>query len=145
VTDLKNIHIGKFVETRWKESNISFERTCNFFKLDREIILEMFQQNSLDTSCLLSWSKLLDYDFFRLYSQHLILYSPPINASYNNLEKKENTSLPMFRKNIYTQEIIAFIIELIETGEKTRQQVIEEYRIPKTTLYKWIYKYKNKI
>lgn len=53
------------------------------------------------------------------------------------------SGLPTFRKNIYTKEVIDFILELIETGEKTKAQVIQEYNIPKSTLHKWIYKYKN--
>ncbi|MGL5233955.1 MAG: transposase, partial [Empedobacter falsenii] len=31
----------------------------------------------------------------------------------------------------------------IETGEMKIVEVIERYHIPKTTLYKWISKYKN--
>lgn len=52
--------------------------------------------------------------------------------------------MPQFRKNIYTKEIIYFILEIIQTGEKTKKQVIEDYNIPKTTLYKWIEKYTEK-
>lgn len=58
-------------------------------------------------------------------------------------KKNEKTSLPRFRKNIYTKEVIDFILELVNVGEKTKRQIIEEYCIPKTTLYKWISKYKN--
>jgi len=101
----------------------------------------MCRSDSLDSDHLLKWSKLLEYDFFRIYSQHLILYSPQ-SSSKSNHSKLEKTSLPQFRKNIYTKEIIDFIIELIETKKKTKTQVIKEYKIPKTTLYKWIAKYK---
>lgn len=45
-----------------------------------------------------------------------------------------------FRKNIYTREVIDFILEMVEKREKTKKQIIEEYNIPKTTLYKWIEK-----
>ena len=34
------------------------------------------------------WSKILEYDFFRIYSQHLILYAPP--SANENKSKKEN-------------------------------------------------------
>jgi DNA invertase Pin-like site-specific DNA recombinase len=37
--------------------------------------------------------------------------------------------------------VVDFILELINTGEKTSVQITEEYRIPKTTLYKWLNKY----
>jgi len=101
----------------------------------------MYQIKSLDTEILLKWSKLLEYDFFRVYSQHLILYAPP--SSKEEESKKKKTSLPQFRKNIYTKEIITFILGQIDSGAMTKIDVMERYKIPKTTLYKWISKYKN--
>ena len=88
----------------------------------------MYQTKSLDTEVLLRWSKLLEYDFFRIYSQHLILYAPP-SAGKEKGNKKSN--LPRFRKNIYTKEVIDFILDMIKTGEKTKIQVMEEYNILK--------------
>lgn len=143
MNDFKKIHIGSLIEKRWKEMNISMTRVCHFFKLDEELILKMFQLESIETELLVKWSKLLEYDYFRLYSQHLLLYSP--NASTNLRKKSSPSSLPQFRKSIYTQEIIQFILALIQSGEKTKQQVITDYRIPKTTLYKWITKYQNNL
>ncbi|MBJ5496559.1 transposase [Salmonella enterica subsp. enterica serovar Typhimurium] len=99
----------------------------------------MYDQKSIPSDTLLRWSKLLEYDFFRIYSQHLIMYSP----SPKRHSSRKKTNLPKFRKNIYTEEIIEFIIELINNGTKTTHQVIEEYEIPKTTLYNWLKKYKN--
>ena len=58
-------------------------------------------------------------------------------------KKNEKTSLPRFRKNIYTKEIIDFVLEQINTKEMTKTEVMERYGIPKTTLYKWISKYRN--
>ncbi|MGG5207674.1 transposase [Chryseobacterium sp. MIQD13] len=101
----------------------------------------MYEEKSIDTDLLLKWSKLLEYDFFRLYSQHMILYSPP--NPVNGRKRSEKSVLPQFRKNLYTKEIIDFILELIESETKSKKQVIEEYKIPKTTLYKWISKYKK--
>ena len=102
----------------------------------------MYESKSLDTELLLRWSKLLEYDFFRIYSQHLILYAP-ISADEKANQQNVNTSLPQFRKNIYTKEIIDFILEQIEKKEMTKNQIMERYRIPKTTLYKWISKHKS--
>lgn len=140
--NLKDIHIGNLVEKKWRELDIPLDRVCNFFRCDEKEIKNMFQQKELDTGNLLRWSKLLEYDFFRLYSQHLIFYSPPVSISNKN-EKQIPCSLPVFRKSLYTQELIDFIIELINTGEKTKQEVITDYKIPKTTLYKWISKYRS--
>ncbi|WP_317125994.1 hypothetical protein [Chryseobacterium sp. 7] len=105
-----------------------------------EEIQKMYDSKSLDTEVLLRWSKLLEYDFFRIYSQHLILYAPEEKRNYRSSGKKKS-KLPVFRKNIYTREVIDFILEMINSGEMTRMMVIEKYKIPKTTLYKWIEKY----
>lgn len=131
--NFKEIHIGTLINQLVTERDIEITRICNFMKCTQEEMEQMYKVKSLDADILLRWSKLLEYDFFRIYSQHLILYAPP------SKEKKEGIKsvLPQFRKNIYTQEIIDFILERIEKGEMTKQDVISEYKIPKTTLYKW--------
>lgn len=130
------------IEERVTESGIEMSRLCNFFRCTEEEIKTMFSQKSMDTEILLNWSKLLEYDFFRLYSQHLILYAPQ-SANDKNSENKNKSKLPTFRKNIYTREVIDFILELYNSGEKTKNQIIEEYKIPKTTFYKWLKKYNS--
>ena len=138
--NFKDINIGQMMEILVTESGIEISRICNFMKSTEEEIQRMFEQESLDSNLLLKWSKILEYDFFRIYSQHLILYAPPSAVISKNENKK--SSLPQFRKNIYTKEVIDFILDMIKTGEKTKIQVMEEYNIPKTTLYKWISKHK---
>lgn len=142
--DFKNIHIGNCIRNRIDEREIPMIRICAFFKTPEDEIDKMCNQKSLDTEILLQWSKLLEYDFLRIYSQHLILFSPQ-SGNYDVVSKAIKTPLPEFRKNIYTKGIIDFILELISTGKKTVVQIIQEYRIPKTTLYRWISKYKNNI
>jgi len=139
--NFKEIHIGTLINQAVTESGIEISRICNFMKCTEEEIQKMYQTKSLDTEILLKWSKLLEYDFFRVYSQHLILYAPP--SSKEEESKKKKTSLPQFRKNIYTKEIITFILGQIDSGAMTKIDVMERYKIPKTTLYKWISKYKN--
>lgn len=139
--DFKNIHIGQAVKSRVSESeDIDISRICKFFNCDEQKILLMYTCENLETDILLKWSKLLEYDFFRIYTQHLILYSPPFSSGYKKPENG-NLTLPKFRKNIYTKELIEFIIEMVETGTKSKKDIIEDYRIPKTTLYKWLSKY----
>lgn len=138
--NFKDIHIGSLIQQSVKENNIEPNRICNFLKCSEEDIEMMYRSKSLDTELLLRWSKLLEYDFFRIYTQHLILFAPSTPVKQ---DKIVHSALPQFRKNIYTKEVIDFILELIDTNEKTRSQIIEEYRIPKTTLYKWIEKYKG--
>jgi len=127
------------IESAVTESGIEVSRICNFMKCPEKEIEEMYQAKSLDAEVLLRWSKLLEYDFFRIYSQHLILYAPPSSAEKK--AEKQKTSLPKFRKSIYTKEIIDFVLEQIHSKKMTKKQVIEEYGIPKTTLYKWMKKY----
>ncbi|HUH35542.1 MAG TPA: hypothetical protein VL022_06910 [Moheibacter sp.] len=141
--NFKEIHIGKMIEMRIAECGIEMSRICKFLKTDEEGIEEMLQSKSMDAKILLRWCKLLEYDFFRIYSQHLIMFSPP-SAADKKIKEPETSSLPQFRKNIYTQEIIDFILEQINGQSMTKKQVMEEYGIPKTTLYKWIKKYPKK-
>ncbi len=135
--DFKSIHIGNFVKKRVAENGIEISHICQFMKCSEDEIYKTYSSKEIATEKLLKWSKLLDYDFFRIYTQHLILYSPPVNQKKKTGTK---TQSPVFRKNIYTREIIDFIIELLQTGVKTKSEIIQEYRIPKTTLYKWISK-----
>lgn len=134
----KEIHIGTLIKQLVLEKEVDNDRIANFLKVDKAVIEEMYVEKSLDTNLLLRWSKLLEYDFFRIYSQHLLLYAP--------MPKKKNkvkSALPSFTKSLYTPEIIGFIIELIELKKKTPTEIIKEYNIPKTTLYKWIKKHKK--
>lgn len=139
----KNIHIGNLIHQKVKETKIDIDRICNFFKYEEEKITSMYTAENLSTDDLLRWSKLLEYDFFRIYTQHLIIYAPSTTPNLGKNSKQEKSKLPSFRKNIYTKELIDFILELIKTGQKTKLEIIEEYRIPKTTLYKWISKYND--
>jgi transcriptional regulator with PAS, ATPase and Fis domain len=141
--DFKNIHIGKCIKNRVEEEGISISRICNFHKTSINEIYKMYEEKNMEVDILLQWCKLLKYDFFRMYSQHLILFSPEIRSGSNTRTKPETIHLPQFRKNIYTKQVVEFILELINTGEKTTLQIAEEYKIPKTTLYKWISKYSN--
>lgn len=138
--NFKEIYIGQIIETAVKEREIEISRIVNFLKCTEEDILKTYKSRIVDTETLLRWSKLLEYDFFRLYSQHLILYAPPTKT--NIIEKKKN-NLPQFRKNIYTMEVIDFILEQIRSGRLSKTEVIGRYKIPRTTLHKWIMKYKD--
>ena len=142
--NFKSIDIGEIIKKEVLVLKIEVPRICNFMKCTEKEVEEMYNMKSLDTEVLLKWSKLLEYDFFRLYSQHLILYAPIGKKIYTeDVENNNKSSLPRFRKNIYTKEVIDYILNKIETGEMKSTEVIERYHIPKTTLYKWISKYKK--
>jgi len=139
----KNIHIGKLIETLVMERGLKEERICHFLKVSEQQLSDMYHIKSMDTELLLRWSKLLEYDFFRVYSQHLLLYAPPAKMNFVKTTTQKNNRIPSFNKSLYTPEIIEFVIEQIEREEKTPSEIIEQYRIPKTTLYKWIKKHKK--
>lgn len=139
----KNIYIGKLIETLVAEKKLEEARICRFLKTNETQLYAMYRAKSMDTELLLRWSKLLEYDFFRVYSQHLLLYAPPAKMNYARAPLKGKPKIPGFTKSLYTPEIIEFIIEQIERKEKTPAEIIEQYRIPKTTLYKWIKKHKT--
>lgn len=137
--NFKTIQIGPMIEQKIAENGIEVSRICSFLNIMEADLKQIYRSTSIDTDLLLRISKLTDYDFFRIYSQHLILYSPSKRSQISN----NKTELPVFRKSIYSKEVIYFILELIASGSKTKSQIIEEYCIPKTTLYKWIKKYQK--
>lgn len=137
--NLKDIHIGSLVYERVNEQDIDMSRICRFLHSTEKEILEMYSMKSLDVDVLLKWSKLLEYDFFRLYSNHLILYAP-VGSQNKNIVKSK---LPQFRKSLYTKEIIDYMLELLKNKQKTQLEIINHYGIPKSTLNKWISKYKQ--
>ncbi|MDV7695512.1 transposase [Chryseobacterium soli] len=139
--NFKEIQIGPLIEKEVAAREIELSRICNFMKCTEQEIMVMYKAKSIETENLLKWSKLLEYDFFRLYSQHLILYAPANKSAESKKYKKP--ILPQFRKNIYTKEVINFILRQMQSGEMSKLEVIEHYKIPKTTLYKWMSKYKD--
>ncbi|UTX49030.1 transposase [Chryseobacterium sp. MA9] len=137
--NFKTIHIGQMIEQKIAENGIEVSRICSFLNVTEVGLQQIYKAASIDSDLLLRISKLTDYDFFRIYSQHLILYSPSKGAQV----QKNRTGMPVFKKGIYSKEVIEFILELITSGRKTKSQIIEEYRIPKTTLYKWMKKFQK--
>lgn len=143
ITNFKEISIGVLIHQRVKEAKMDMSCICSFLNCTKTEVQNTYSCKSLSSEMLLQWSKLLEYDFFRIYSQHLILYSPPSSRDSNKVIKNRKKVRPQNSKNIYTIEIIHFILELIEKGKKTKIQINYEYGIPKTTLYKWINKYRK--
>ncbi len=140
--NFKNIHIGQLILQRVKETGFDSKRICSYFKCKENDIVKMYESRSLYPDIIMKWCELLEYDFFRIYSQHLILYAP-VSKHKCVKEKSINSTLPHSRKSIYTVEVIEFIMDLIHKGSKTKREIIDEYNIPKATLYKWIQKYDN--
>ncbi|WP_345989984.1 transposase [Chryseobacterium sp. Chry.R1] len=138
--DLKNIHIGSLIKIAVADRDLDTSRICNFMKCDIEDIEITYNSKDINTSALMRWSKLLEFDFFRIYSHHLILYSPPAGQEYVTKNDRKS-KLPQFKKNLYSRQLIAFVLKELSSNKKTKNQIIKEYNIPKTTLYNWISKY----
>src|SRR5690606_5948884 len=137
--NFKEIHIGTLIKQIVKEHEIDPYKVCSYLNISENELIQMYHSKSLDSELLLKWSKLLKYDLFRVYSQHLLYYAPTNNKQV--ITKKTDTQIPSFRKSIYTKEIIDFVLELIHTKTKTASEITELYGIPKTTLHNWIKKY----
>ena len=132
------------IEQRMKECEITIERTAAFLKISEGEVEQMYKKKSLESDTLLRWSKLLKYDFFRIYSQHLILYAPQDKGKVKRKKKKADSSLPVFKKNIYTQEVINYLVGLVESKKMTLRQLQDKYNIPSTTILRWYDKYGKK-
>lgn len=118
---------------------MDIQQICGQLECTESEWQSILSQKSLNTEMVMSLSLLLEYDFFRIYSQHLILYSPQTNNNYNNVRQK--SSLSYSTKNIYMIEVIEFILEQLANGNKTKKQIMSEYRIPRTTIHRWLNKY----
>lgn len=139
--NFKEIHIGELIKKIVKEDQLDPYKICSYLEISETELTRMYHSKSLDSELLLKWSKLIKYDLFRIYSQHLLFYAPTNNSQ--STSRRLDSKIPLFRKSIYTKEIIDFVLELIENKTKTQIEVTELYGIPKTTLHNWIKKYKK--
>lgn len=139
--DFKNINIGDLILLRVRECGLINSEVSRYLNIPESEVEQIYVSEKLNVELLLKLCYLLEYDFFRIYTQHMILYSPPSSA--NLVIRKKTLASLNYRKNIYTRQIIDFILEMMDKGIKTEYQIIEDYGIPKSTLYKWIAKYKK--
>ncbi|MBD8081625.1 transposase [Chryseobacterium caseinilyticum] len=135
-SNFKTIHIGTFIKKRVDELNLDSERLSKILNTSEDEVEKIYSSINIHAELMLKLSKYLKYDFFRIYSQHLLLYSP-------SSKSEKSSALPQFKKNIYTKEIIDYVVELIQTERKSMPEIVEEYRIPKSTLFRWMTKYKK--
>lgn len=137
--NFKHIHIGSIILEQVQLQRIALSRICKFFDYTEEEIEAMYAQKSLDADDLLKWSKLLKYNLFLYYQNHLILYAPS-GASIGRNNSGSGSHSQVFRKNIYTQEIKDYMIGLVLKKGKEPMWVAEKYHIPKNTIYRWLRK-----
>lgn len=92
--NFKDIHIGSIIKLRVTDCGIKTSRICNFIICTEKEVGEFYESKSLDSEVLLRWSKLLKYDFFRIYSQYMVLYAPTAN---------ENPGQQSYKKIFFTK------------------------------------------
>ncbi len=135
----KSIHIGTHLKRIAELRNLSVSRACLFLKCTHQDILNMYTCKTLEVDVLLRWCKLLDYNFFMLYHSHLQLYKPAaMSTRLPKAKLAKHEQLYLFRKNLYSPDIIDWLLEQIEKKELTPQEIINKYHIPRTTIYRWI-------
>jgi hypothetical protein len=137
---VREIHIGNIINYVIDEKGLSINELRSRIGVSTRMINQMLSSASIDTQSLLKWSKVLKYDFFRLYSSHLMLHHGISNTLTKKTENIEVEGIHI-RKNVYTKELIQFIVNKVRNKEMTTRQVISQYGIPKTTFYKWLQKY----
>jgi hypothetical protein len=137
---VRNIHIGEIISKIIIEKKINMNELKARMGMSTSTINKMLISKSLDASVMLKWSKVLRYDFFRLYSSHLMLHHGISNA-LTKKTKDANIQGIHIRKNVYTKDIINFLVHKVGSNEMTPMEVINQYAIPKTTFYKWLQKY----
>jgi hypothetical protein len=137
---VRNIHIGELIGKVMKEKNIPLKVAVYKMKLSTKTVNKQLSSSSIEAIDLLKWSKILRYDFFRLYSCHLMLHHGISNALVKNQGAVKIEGIHI-RKNVYTKELIYFLISKVRKQEMSAMQVVKKYGIPKTTFYKWLQKY----
>lgn len=140
--DFKNINIGDLIQMRVRECKLTNSEVSCYLDIKESEVEQIYESEKINVELLLRLCYLLEYDFFRIYTQHMVLYSPPSGAKLIVRKKKLVRSLN-YRKNIYTRQIIDFILEILNKGIKTEEQIVKDYGIPEATLSKWIAKYKS--
>jgi hypothetical protein len=135
--NLKNIHIGQIIQTKVIEQGVKQQRILNYFDCEEDFLQNMYQQQNIDTGLLLGWCKLLKFDFFRVFVGHLTIYRC---MKVNTATEKKPTGVGQFRKNVYSAEIINFVLQQLKDGS-TVAEVRDKYNLPKSTVNNWIRKY----
>lgn len=133
----KEIHIGNKIKTIARLKKLSVSRACMFLKCSAQDIENMYLQESLDSKILLRWCKLLEYNFFMFYHSHLQLYSPSASGAKVYTEDKEVVSNYSFKKNLYSPEIIEYVLQQWNSNALSAKEIMKKYHIPRTTLYRW--------
>ena len=135
------IHIGELIKKKLEESGMDKTVFANRIKKSYPTTLNIFKKKSIKTEDLLKISKVLKYDFFRVYSAEIQLTCPKatnnVRIGASAKEAGTDSTLPRFKKNLYSAEFIENLVKDINDGKMTRYEAMKKYELPKTTLYRW--------
>lgn len=135
------IHIGELIKKKLDESGMDKTVFANRIKKSYPTTLNIFKKKSIKTEDLLKISKVLKYDFFRVYSAEIQLTCPKATNNVRIGSAKETATvesgMPRFKKNLYSSEFIETLVRDINDGKMTRYEAMKKYELPKTTLYRW--------
>ena len=138
MVNFKEIHIGQHLKRISEFKNLSITRACAFLECSKKDIEDMYAQPSMDSQLLLKWCKLLNYNFFMFYHTHLQIYKPQASTTKLKDNQLEEELKPyVFRKNLYSPELIDWVLEQLRSQKLSAKDIIDKYQIPKTTLYRW--------
>lgn len=113
------MHIGTEIKKIITEKKIPITQLANKLGKTRALIYDIYERQSIDTQLLAKLSKILDYNFFKLYvnSSHLIEKSEFINVIKTKDEEVKN-----LKQNIKIKEneiiYLKKIIKLLEQKSK---------------------------
>ena len=65
------IHIGKLIKEKMVERGMTVVLMAKYLSCSRGNVYKIFDKYSIDTESLMKISKVLDFDFFGLYSEYL--------------------------------------------------------------------------
>lgn len=67
----EKIHIGKLIKDRFSKSELSIDEFADLIGCNRDNAYNIFRRERLHTDQLLKISKILKFDFFRVYSEYI--------------------------------------------------------------------------
>lgn len=86
------VHIGKKIKEVWKRSRLKGTEFASGINKDRQVIYDIFKRESIDTELLQQISKVLNHDFFNLYSHGFsaLVKEPKEKFGYATKDELEN-------------------------------------------------------
>lgn len=96
---MEEIHIGQQIKQVFDTKGISVTEFARRINKSRENIYSIFSRKTIDTGLLLTISKVLDFDFFTLFSKNSYVLQEEVQKlkAENSILKDYNTLLKELR------------------------------------------------